>query len=322
MAPCGAGWSGNVRRLQAQGNAAMEMHQVRYFLAAARLLNFTRAAIECNVSQPSLTKAIQKLEDEFGAPLFRRERARTHLTELGKAMLPHLERSFEAAQTAKQMARGMGRAEIAPLALGVARTVEHAMLERVLAELGKSLSGLELALAGGSSRELIEMAMAGSLDLIIVEMPDEAPERLDCWPLFADEWCIVTRGDHPFAAAPPASAAMLEEEAWIDLAGDGCAALARIATRVGAAIEVRHQAQGAAQLRQMVQAGLGCGWTPRSLAAPPLAATGLPFGSVETRFVLASVAGRRRSVAAEAFLRVARAQDWALANGDAAAGAP
>ena len=83
---------------------------------------------------------------------------------------------------------------------------------------------------------------------------------------------------------------------------------------------MRHQAQGAAQLRQMVQAGLGCGWMPRSLADPPLAATELPFGSVEARFVLASVAGRRRSVAAEAFLRVARAQDWALAVGSDANG--
>jgi DNA-binding transcriptional LysR family regulator len=300
----------------------MEMHQVRYFLAAARLLNFTRAAIECNVSQPSLTKAIQKLEDEFGAPLFRRERARTHLTELGKAMLPHLERSFEAAQTAKQMARGMGRAEIAPLALGVARTVEHAMLAQVLGELGKSLTGLELALASGSSRELIELAMAGSLDLIIVEMPDEAPERLDCWPLFADAWCVVTRKDHRFAEKPPASPAMLEEEAWIDLAGDGCAALSRIATQGGAAIEVRHQAQGATQLRQLVEAGLGCGWAPRSLSLPPLTATELPFGTVEGHFVLASVAGRRRSVAAEAFLRVARTQDWALATCTQAAGEP
>ncbi len=293
----------------------MEMHQVRYFLAAARLLNFTRAAIECNVSQPSLTKAIQKLEDEFGAPLFRRERARTHLTELGKAMLPHLERSFEAVQTAKQMARGMGRAEIAPLALGVARTVEHATLELVLAELGKCLTGLELSLASGSSRELIELGMAGTLDLVIVEMPDEAPERLDLWPLFADAWCVVTRADHPFAAAPPASPAVLEEETWIDLAGDGCGSLARIAAQVGAEIDVRHQAQGAAQLRQMVQAGLGCGWSPRSLAPPPLAATELPFASIEARFVLASVAGRRRSVAAEAFLRAARALDWTLEGG-------
>jgi len=290
----------------------MEMHQVRYFLAAARLLNFTRAAIECHVSQPSLTKAIQKLEDEFGAPLFRRERARTHLTELGKAMLPHLERSFEAAQTAKQMARGMGRAEIAPLALGVARTVEHGALERVLAELGSSLDGLELALSSGSSTELIELAMAGSLDLIIVELPDEAPERLDCWPLFVDSWCVVTRSDHRFVATPPAGPAVLEEETWIDLAGDGCARLARIAGQAGAAIDVRHQAQSAAQFRQMVLAGLGCGWTPVSLAREPLHLVVLEFGENDSRVVLASVAGRRRSVAAEAFLRAARTQDWAL----------
>ena len=292
----------------------MEMHQVRYFLAAARLLNFTRAAIECHVSQPSLTKAIQKLEEEFGGPLFRRERARTHLTELGKAMLPHLERSFEAAQTAKQMARGMGRAEIAPLALGVARTVEHGALERVLAELGSSLTGLELALSSGSSRELIEQAMAGSLDLIIVDMPDDSPERLDCWPLFADTWCVVTRHDHRFAATPPDAPSALENETWIDLAGDGCAMLARIAGQAGAAIDVRHQAHSPAQLRQMVLAGLGCGWTPGSLAREPLRRVVLAFGDSACPVVLASVAGRRRSVASDAFLQAARTQDWALTD--------
>jgi len=88
----------------------MEMHQVRYFLAMARLLNFTRAADECNVTQPSLTRAIQKLEDELGGALFRRERSRTHLTDLGRLMLPHLERTFEAAEAAKQLAKGVGKA--------------------------------------------------------------------------------------------------------------------------------------------------------------------------------------------------------------------
>ena len=62
----------------------MEMHQVRYFLAVAEELNFTRAAEKCNVSQPSLSRAIQMLEHEFGGALFRRERGRTHLTELGQ----------------------------------------------------------------------------------------------------------------------------------------------------------------------------------------------------------------------------------------------
>ena len=66
----------------------MEMHQIRYFLAAARTLNFTRAAEECNVAQPSLTRAIQQLEQEFSGDLFRRERKLSHLTDLGQRMLP------------------------------------------------------------------------------------------------------------------------------------------------------------------------------------------------------------------------------------------
>jgi DNA-binding transcriptional LysR family regulator len=74
----------------------MEMHQVRYFLAVARERNFTRAAEQCHVTQPSLTRAIQKLEEEFGGQMFRRERALTHLTDLGRLMHPLLERSFEA----------------------------------------------------------------------------------------------------------------------------------------------------------------------------------------------------------------------------------
>jgi DNA-binding transcriptional LysR family regulator len=59
----------------------MEMNQIRYFLAVAKDLHFTRAAVACNVSQPALTRAIQKLEEEFGGPLFHRERALTQLTE-------------------------------------------------------------------------------------------------------------------------------------------------------------------------------------------------------------------------------------------------
>ena len=69
----------------------MEMQQVRYFVALADELNFTRAADRCNVSQPALTRAIQQLEHELGGPLFHRERGNTHLSELGRMMLPYLE---------------------------------------------------------------------------------------------------------------------------------------------------------------------------------------------------------------------------------------
>ena len=57
----------------------MEMHQIRYFLSVAETLNFTRAAAECHVAQPSLSRAVKKLEAELGGDLFRRERDRIEL---------------------------------------------------------------------------------------------------------------------------------------------------------------------------------------------------------------------------------------------------
>src|SRR3954452_16111 len=94
--PCQFGAFSDSLRASRSGQAIMEMHQVRYFLAVARTLNFTRAADECNVAQPSLTRAIKQLESELGGDLFRRERP-VQLTELGQRMQPPLQQCFEAA---------------------------------------------------------------------------------------------------------------------------------------------------------------------------------------------------------------------------------
>ena len=75
-------------------NKIMELHQIRYFMAVANTLNFTRAAKQCNVTQPALTKAEQKLEQELGGILIHRERQLTQLTELGKTVLPMLEQAL------------------------------------------------------------------------------------------------------------------------------------------------------------------------------------------------------------------------------------
>src|SRR5690242_8318889 len=90
------------------GELPVEMHQIRYFLAVCETLNFTRAAEACNVSQPSLTRAIKGLEDELGGPLFRRERNNTHLTGLGEMMRPHLTQVLIETDAAKE--REIGRA--------------------------------------------------------------------------------------------------------------------------------------------------------------------------------------------------------------------
>ena len=106
----------------------MEMHQVRYFLAVARTLNFTRAAEECNVAQPSLTRAIRQLEDELSGDLFRRERPHAQLTELGQRMQPLLQQCYDSALGARSLASSIKSGEVGSLRIGVSATIETALL--------------------------------------------------------------------------------------------------------------------------------------------------------------------------------------------------
>ncbi|WP_165768748.1 LysR family transcriptional regulator [Sandarakinorhabdus cyanobacteriorum] len=303
-----------VQRSNDRMGNVMEMHQIRYFLAAARLLNFTRAAEACNVAQPSLTRAIQKLEEELGGALFRRERARTHLTELGRLMLPHLERTYRAAEDAKALAKGFGKGQVAPLVLGVCSLVESATLDAVLAELADAMPGLQLNVVGGTSADLLAQALAGQLDLMIIEAPADAPERFEAWRLFSHDYRMVVRRDHPAANQPAVSLADLAREPLVDHGCEGMAALRRQAEVVGITLNLRHAARDVGQLKRLIAAGLGTGFMPdpRDLAmcAVPVAGT-----AISADVVLAGIQGRRRSLAAESFLRASRARNWA--NGSA-----
>ena len=107
----------------------MEMHQVRYFLAVARMLNFTRAADECNVTQPSLTRAIKQLEAELGGDLFRRERPAAQLTELGQRMQPLLKQCYEAATGARALASSFKSGEVGALRIALTHSVDLSLLD-------------------------------------------------------------------------------------------------------------------------------------------------------------------------------------------------
>src|SRR4029077_409456 len=139
----------------------MEMQQIRYFLAVAKTLNFTRAADECHVSQPSLSRAIKLLEQELGGDLFRRERALTHLTDLGRLMLPVLTRAYESAVTAKTLATSYKQGKTSPLQLALSQTVNLALLGPSLTELKKVFPGVELQLFRGTALEILERLKSG-----------------------------------------------------------------------------------------------------------------------------------------------------------------
>src|ERR1700749_2379790 len=121
----------------------MEMHQVGYFLAVTRTLNFTRAADECNVTQPSLTRAIKQLEAELGGDLFRRERPAAQLTELGQRMHPLLKQCYEAAAGAPQLASSFKGGEIGALRIALTHSIDLSLILPHIEEIKRSFNRLE-----------------------------------------------------------------------------------------------------------------------------------------------------------------------------------
>ena len=158
----------------------MEMHQVRYFLAVAEELNFSRAAQRCDVSQPSLSRAIKSLEAELGGVLFRRERNNTHLSELGLMVRPHLETVYSATASAKQVSQDVNRMKKVPLKLGLMSTIAPDEIVELIAALKAQHPGLELQLCDASAVELRDRLLAGDLEAAIYALPGEQLDRDPC----------------------------------------------------------------------------------------------------------------------------------------------
>jgi len=123
----------------------MEMHEIKYFLGACRTLNLHRAAELSHVSQPALTRAIQKLEAELGGHLFHRERSQIRLTDFGRLMRSHLEQVLQQTDTAKVAAKSFLKLEAAPLTLAVMCTIGPLRFVGFLNDFREQHPGIEVS---------------------------------------------------------------------------------------------------------------------------------------------------------------------------------
>lgn len=178
----------------------MEMQQVRYFLMLCEELNFTRAAARCNVTQPSLTRAIRALEQELGGPLFHRERSNTHLTELGRIILPYLKQTFENALEAKSKARDFGALKRTPLKLGLMCTIAPTNLLGIIRGIREHSPGIELQITDSIPTGLIDDLLKGDLEVAICCQPDtDADDRLHRVVIYRERFVVVVSPRHPLA---------------------------------------------------------------------------------------------------------------------------
>ncbi|HMB77220.1 MAG TPA: LysR family transcriptional regulator [Kiloniellaceae bacterium] len=290
----------------------MELYQIRYFIALCSTLNFTRAAEACNVSQPSLTRAIKKLEEELGGELFRRERSRTHLSELGRNMQPFLQQSYDSALAAKAQAEMYGRGETSVLRLGLSKTIDISLVLPVLRELARVMTGLDLHLVRRPAAAIMQLLEEGELELAVTAVGENSWERLNRWHLFAESFVLFAGKQHAFGDRDEVT---LDELAGQNVVSrpycEHAAALVSILDERHIATEVHCELNDETDLSAVVGEGLGIGIAPRSLAVPD-DVMALPIKDAQLRRTVSlfAVAGRRHSPAATAFVRLMRSADW------------
>ncbi|MBI3512719.1 MAG: LysR family transcriptional regulator [Proteobacteria bacterium] len=292
----------------------MELHQVRYFLSLAQTLNFTRAADACNVTQPALTRAIQRLEDELGGPLLHRERNLTQLTDLGRTVLPLLEQTYAAALAAKEQAAAFKRRDAAPIRLGLGASISAGVIAPVLTEMQQRIKGLELMLQHAPTDMLVEQLLNSQLDVAVLVEPEKLPERLNRWPVLTERYVVICARGHRLANHETVPVSALQDESLLSRANASCdfgRILERLAAAAGFKPQIRHTASSEDHIQTMVAASMGIALSAeRQPLAAGVIAKPLADEAAARNILLVTAAGRPQGPAVTAFVKLVRARDW------------
>ena len=289
------------------------MHQVRYFLAVAQELNFSRAAESCNVSQPSLSRAIQQLEAELGGQLFHRERHLTHLTDLGQMVRPHLETVYNAAVKAKRLSQDLSQLKRVPLKLGIMSTISPDEIVDLIAALKTRHEGLELRLCDANAKDLRDRLLAGDLEAVIYALPgEEIDERTHVMPLFSEQMVIAVHQGHRLAGERAFPVKELNGECYIHRMNCEFAGYAdHILQEKGVTCTPTYWSERDDWTMAMVAAGLGFAFMPANAVKHPGVAA-LPVVEPEfwRKVNLVTVRGRPYSPGLGALVREAMRKKW------------
>lgn len=292
----------------------MEMQQVRYFLAVAKTLNFTRAAEQCNVTQPALTRAIKQLEEELGGELIRREGRLSHLSDLGARMLPLLTQCYDSAQNAKVLAAKVKSGDIATLAVGVSLTLDVAILLSALAEMQRAFPGLQLQIRRGNGSQIAEWLKNGDIELAFGGALGESWDRLDCWPMFSESFDLVVAGDHELARVNDLELqveVLRKERLLLHSLQDGSELTLASLEQAGIRTADAHEVSCNRDLEALVEAKFGVAVLPRStFRSDQLRHLPCPGLELKRTVAVYSIAGRPRSREATALFNLVRSADW------------
>ena len=194
----------------------MDLNQVRYFLNLAESLNFTEAARVSGISQPSLTKAIQRLEDEFGGPVLYRDGKDTRLTALGRDLIVEFMRIQSALENITELAENSVAGRSRKINIGVASTIAPRVFAKFWALVLKELPEVELLLHPLNPGEAEAEVLSGKYDMCLLTNPPEPNFKLTIQPLFQERLRLALASHHPLAGTDEITPEQMMEQPYID----------------------------------------------------------------------------------------------------------
>ncbi|MDD2764584.1 MAG: LysR family transcriptional regulator [Opitutaceae bacterium] len=305
----------------------MELHQLRYFIAAADAGNFTRASERCNVSQPSLSQQIINLERELGHKLFHRLGRRAVPTEAGQVFLERARHILLEVEDASKELKDSPTLE-RRIKVGTVPTLAPYLLPPVLERCRNLYPHLLVHTHEDFRPDLVREVIDGDLDLVVVPQPVKDP-RVAIEVLFTEPLLLVVSRSHPLATKPAITARDLADESFVLLGHSSTLSMEieRFCGDHDFVPRLGHRCSQVATVKALVALDLGISILPRIARRPEDKKT-LVYreltGRMPTReVVIVRHLQRYQTQGAESFLKVLRAAvaDLAAAgevNGDTA----
>lgn len=195
----------------------MDINQIRYFLALADTLNFTRAAEQCFVSQPALTQAVKRLEDELGGSLIYREGRDTRLSELGRLLRGQFEQIEQTRQAVKKTAESYVDGSVQELHIGLMCTIGPRIVGRFLNDFQTQYPNILLLLHDVPHGDIPELLRSGALDCAFGSSHHHQQNiALQTISLFDEQIVVAFPDEHSFSKQETVPMIDVVKEAYVD----------------------------------------------------------------------------------------------------------
>ena len=251
--------------------ASMTLTEMRYITALDKTRHFGKAAELCHVSQPTLSVAIKKAEQQIGAPLFERGASEIRTTPLGEQVVAQIKRVLDEALRLEEIATQSRDPLKGPLRVGVIYTIAPYLLPALIPVLHKLAPDMPLFLREDFTANLIPMLREGELDVIVLALPVEAPGVVS-QRVYEEPFRVVVPAGHEWAGRESISNDELDGQNLLLLGSGNCfrdqvlEACPRLQRAEGLAGSL--EGSSLETIRHMVASGAGIAVMPSSAADP------------------------------------------------------